>query len=126
MIESLVRSGAHILGMTKLSSIIAREEPLDAVDFHTAFNPRGDRYQSPAGSSSGSAAAVAAYDWIDCSIGTDTSGSGRRPALVKGIWQFRPSHHHVDPTGMVTTYPLFDTPYIFTRELRHLKTVLAS
>ncbi|EWG41130.1 hypothetical protein FVEG_15234 [Fusarium verticillioides 7600] len=42
----------------------------------------GDGYQSPAGSSSGSAAAVAAYDWLDCAIGTDTSGSGRRPAQL--------------------------------------------
>jgi len=83
VIELLARDGAHILGMTKLSHMIAREEPLDAVDFHTAFNPRGDGYQSPAGSSSGSAAAVAAYDWIDCGIGTDTSGSGRRPAPGK-------------------------------------------
>jgi len=126
VIELLARDGAHILGMTKLSHMIAREEPLDAVDFHTAFNPRGDGYQSPAGSSSGSAAAVAAYDWIDCGIGTDTSGSGRRPALVNGVWQFRPSHDLVDPRGMVTTYPLFDTPCIFTRGLQPLKLALKS
>ncbi|AEO67441.1 uncharacterized protein THITE_2049603 [Thermothielavioides terrestris NRRL 8126] len=126
VISSLARDGAHILGMTKLSSMIAREEPLDAVDFHTAFNPRGDGYQSPAGSSSGSAAAVAAYDWVDCGIGSDTSGSGRRPALANGVWQFRPSHDRVDLRGMVVTYAQFDTPCIFARELRHLKTALRS
>ncbi|KAK4237949.1 hypothetical protein C8A03DRAFT_44235 [Achaetomium macrosporum] len=114
VIETLAYDGAHILGMTKLSSMIGREEPLDAVDFHTAFNPRGDGYQSPAGSSSGSAAAVAAYEWIDCGIGTDTSGSGRRPALVN------------DPGDMVPTYSPFDTPCIFSRELRHLKSALNS
>lgn len=65
VVESLRRDQAYILGMTKLSSMIAREEPLDATDFPTCFNPRGDSYQSPAGSSSGSAAAVAAYDWAD-------------------------------------------------------------
>lgn len=126
VIGSLARDGAHILGLTKLSSMIAREEPMDAVDFHTAFNPRGDGYQSPAGSSSGSAAAVAAYDWVDCGIGTDTSGSGRRPAMVNGVWQFRPSHDLVDLRGMVITYAPFDTPCIFTRELQHLKTALRS
>ncbi|KAK3303694.1 amidase signature domain-containing protein [Chaetomium strumarium] len=83
--------GAHILGMTKLSWMIAREEPLDAVDFPTAFNPRGGGYESPAGSSSGTAAAVAAYEWVDCGIGTDTSGGGRRPAVANGIW-----HHDRD------------------------------
>lgn len=126
VIQSLARDGAHILGMTKLSSMIAREEPLDAVDFHTAFNPRGDGYQSLAGSSSGSAAAVAAYGWIDCAISTDTSGSGRRPALVNGIWQFRPIHDLVDPRGMVPTYALFDTPCFFSRELHLLKSALKS
>ena len=50
------------LGLTKLSPMIARQEPSDAVDFHTAFNSRADGYQSPAGSSSGSAVCVAAYD----------------------------------------------------------------
>jgi len=126
VVESLARDGAHILGMAKLSHMIGREEPLDAVDFHTAFNPRGDGYQSPAGSSSSSAAAVAAYDWIHCGIGTDTSGSGRRPALANSVWQFHPSHHLVDSTGMVTTYPVFDAPCIFTRELQVLNTALKS
>ena len=126
VVASLARDGAHILGLTKLSSMIAREEPMDAVDFHTAFNPRGDGYQSPAGSSSGSAAAVAAYDWVDCGIGSDTSGSGRRPALVNGVWEFRPSHDRVDLGGMVLCYAPFDTPCLYARELRHLKTALKS
>lgn len=42
VVQRLVDRGHHILGLTKLSSMIAREEPLDAVDFQTAFNPRGD------------------------------------------------------------------------------------
>ncbi|KAI1425329.1 amidase signature enzyme [Xylaria sp. FL1777] len=126
VVQSLIQDGAHILGITKLSSMIAREEPMDAVDFQTAFNPRGDGYQSPAGSSSGSAAAVASYSWLDCALGSDTSGSGRRPAMVNGVWQFRPSHALVNLDGMVITYSRFDTPCIFSRELRHLGRVLQS
>ncbi|KAI1327018.1 amidase signature enzyme [Xylariaceae sp. FL0255] len=126
VVESLVRDGAHILGLTKLSSMIAREEPMDAIDFSTAFNPRGDGYQSPAGSSSGSAAAVASYPWLDCALGSDTSGSGRRPAMMNGVWQFRPSHDLVSCDGMVTTYPRFDTPCVLSRELDHLGRVLQS
>ena len=124
VVQTLARDGAHILGFTKLSSMIAREEPTDAVDFKTAFNPRGDGYQSPAGSSSGSAVSVAAYPWVDCAIGTDTSGSGRRPALVNGVWQFRPSHELVDLDGIVKTYPAFDTPCVFARDLAIIKHVL--
>lgn len=124
VVQALADQGHHIVGVTKLSSMIAREEPMDAVDFQTAFNPRGDGYQSPAGSSSGSAAAVAAYDWLDCAIGTDTSGSGRRPALVNGVFQFRPSHDSVvSLSGVVQTFPWFDTPVVFARSLNVLETV---
>lgn len=112
------------MGLTKLSYIIAREEPTDAVDFQTAFNPRGDGYQSPAGSSSGSAVAVASYDWLDCDIGTDTSGSGRRPALVNGIFQFRPSYDLIPLEGMVPTFLRFDAPCLFARKLSVLETLL--
>lgn len=106
--------------------MIAREEPADAVDFQTAFNPRGDGYQSPAGSSSGSAAAVAAYDWVDCALGTDTSGSGRRPALFNGVFQFRPSHDEVALSGMVPTFLQFDTLCVFARNLNVIDTVLST
>jgi Asp-tRNA(Asn)/Glu-tRNA(Gln) amidotransferase A subunit family amidase len=106
--------------------MIAREEPSDAVDFHTAFNPRGDGYKSPAGSNSGSAAAVASYGWLDCAIGTDTSGSGRRPALVNGIYQFRPSHDIAPLDVMVPTFLQFDTPCVFARNLDALEEVLSA
>ncbi|KAM7196770.1 amidase signature domain containing protein [Naviculisporaceae sp. PSN 640] len=123
MIASLLKQGAQVLGTTKLASLIAREEPMDAVDFQVPFNPRGDGYQSPAGSSSGSAAAIAADDFVDAAIGTDTTGSGRRPALLNGVWQFRPSHREVYLEGMVTVYPRFDTPCVFARDFAVLKHV---
>lgn len=127
IVQTLADRGHQIVGLTKLSSMIAREEPMDAVDFQTPFNPRGDGYQSPAGSSSGSAAAVAAYDWLDCAIGTDTSGSGRRPALVNGVFQFRPSHDSVlSLGGMVETFPWFDTPVVFARSLNVLGRIVSA
>ncbi|KAK8018782.1 amidase signature enzyme [Apiospora marii] len=123
-VQLLADAGCQIVGLTKLSSMIAREEPSEAVDFPTAFNPRGDGYQSPAGSSSGSAAAVASYDWIDCALGTDTSGSGRRPALVNGVYQFRPTQSDHLLKGMVPTFGRFDSPCIFGRNLTILESVL--
>lgn len=122
-VQVLVKQGAVVLGQNKLSAMIGREEPLEAVDFHISFNPRGDGYQSPAGSSNGSAACVATYDWIDCAIGTDSSGSGRRPAMVNGVWQFRPSHRWMSLSGMIQTYARFDTPVVFARSLSIIKPV---
>lgn len=71
-IDLLYQAGAMILGTTKLASFAATEEPLECVDFQAPWNPRGDGYQSPAGSSSGSGAAIAAYPWLDISIGSDS------------------------------------------------------
>lgn len=68
----LAANGAEVVAKTKLSSLISKEDPTEAVDFSAPFNPRGDGYQSPSGSSSGSAAAVASYDWLDAAIGTDS------------------------------------------------------
>ncbi|KAF4993212.1 hypothetical protein FDECE_13490 [Fusarium decemcellulare] len=124
VVQKLIEDGAQVLGPTKLSSMLARQEPKDVADFPVAFNPRGDGYQSPAGSSSGSAAAVAAYEWLDCALGTDTSGSGRRPAMANGVWQFRPSHNSVSLRGLIETYDLFDTPCVFARSLKTIKRIM--
>ena len=120
-IETLRTKGALLIGANKLSSLISREEPTEAVDYQAPFNPRGDGYQSPAGSSSGSAAAIASYPWLDLSIGNDTSGSGRRPALANGVFQFRPTHDLLDLTGMTPTFLQFDTPCVFARDLCQLE-----
>lgn len=60
------------MGSTKCSSMISREDPVEAVDFQVPWNPRGDGYQSPVGSSSGSAAGIVSYDWLDFTIGSDS------------------------------------------------------
>lgn len=70
IVRSLVTLGANIVGKTHLSSFAMWEEPTQCVDFQDAFNPRGDGYQSPAGSSSGSGAAIASYEWVDFTLGT--------------------------------------------------------
>lgn len=71
-IEILRQSGVKIVGTTKLASFAATEEPIECVDFQAPWNPRADGYQSPAGSSSGSGAAIAAYPWLDIAIGSDS------------------------------------------------------
>ncbi|KAK6000663.1 hypothetical protein QM012_003388 [Aureobasidium pullulans] len=119
-ISPLMGAGANVIGFTKLSSLISREEPSEAVDFQNAFISRGDGYQSPTGSSSESEVSVAAYDWVDFAIGRDASGSGRRPALVNGVYQFRPSYDLVPRQGMIQTFSPWDTPCVFTRDVKKL------
>ena len=119
-IAQLVEGGAHIIGKTKFSSFLSREEPSESIDFQTPWNPRADGYQTPGGSSSGSAVAVAAYDWIDIGIGTDTNGSIRRPAQCNGIFGLRPSQGVFSQNGMFTVFKYFDVPGIFARDIRRL------
>lgn len=71
-LQSLLDAGANLTGTLKLGSLIAREEPTESVDYHAPFNPGANGYQSAWSSSGGSGAAVAAYDWIDFTLGTDS------------------------------------------------------
>ena len=77
-IEILCQLGARVVGTTKLASFAATEEPIECVDFQAPWNPRADGYQSPAGSSSGSAVAIASYPWVDVAIGSDSKCSQSR------------------------------------------------
>lgn len=108
-----IAAGAQVVGLTKLSSMIGKEEPTEATDYHAPFNPRGDGYQSPAGSSSGSAAALAPSSWLDFAIGTDTTGSARRPALVNGVFQMRPTYNRAFLDGIIPVYKPWDAPALF-------------
>ena len=71
-IQTLQEKGAIIVGTTKLASFAATEEPVECIDWSAPFNPRADKYQSPAGSSSGSGAAIGAYEWLDIAVGSDS------------------------------------------------------
>lgn len=78
-VQKLLDLGAVVVGKTKLSQFAEVESPTgDCVDFHCPFNPRGDGYLHPEGSTSGGAAALASYDWLDVSIGTDSLYSSIR------------------------------------------------
>ncbi|KAK0701218.1 amidase signature domain-containing protein [Apiosordaria backusii] len=72
-VQLLIAAGATIVGTTKLASFAATEEPVECIDYDAPWNPRADGYQSPAGSSSGSGAAMAAYEWLDITIGSDSN-----------------------------------------------------
>lgn len=69
----------------------------------------------PGGSSSGSAAAVAAR-LCDFALGTDTGGSTRVPASYCGLWGLRPTHGLLPSAGLVPLNPSFDTPTWFAHD----------
>lgn len=117
-IKKLLDRGAAVIGKTRLSSFAATEEPIECIDWPAPWNPRADEYQSPAGSSSGSAAAIAAYEWLDVAIGSDTSGSGRRPGHWNGVVAMRPTHGLLNTDGLVPSFERFDVPAFFGRDLR--------
>ena len=93
-------------------------------DYLAPFNPRGDGYQSPSSSSSGSAVASAAYPWLDFTIGTDTGGSTRHPAGVCGTYGMRASTNLVSTTGIYSVAPLLDSLGVFARSAHIIEAVI--
>jgi amidase/aspartyl-tRNA(Asn)/glutamyl-tRNA(Gln) amidotransferase subunit A len=75
------------------------------------------------GSSSGSAAAVAA-DVVPFAVGTDTGGSIRVPAAFCGVYGFRGVPHHPWIADAFPLAPSYDTAGFFTRTARDLRIVL--
>jgi Asp-tRNA(Asn)/Glu-tRNA(Gln) amidotransferase A subunit family amidase len=78
-------------------------------------NPR-DPERTPGGSSSGSAAAVAA-GMVPLAIGSQTNGSVIRPAAFCGVFGVKPSHGLVSRTGVLTLSRALDHVGAFARTL---------
>ncbi|KAF2652401.1 putative amidase [Lophiostoma macrostomum CBS 122681] len=126
-VRKLVSLGAVIVGKTKMTSFASSEEPTDQyIDFHCTFNPRGDRYQSPSGSSSGAAAALAGYSWLDFSLGSDSAGSIRAPASCNGLFSLRPSYNSTSMKGVAVNPHAFDVVGHFSRTLEDLNLIVSS
>jgi len=71
---------------------------------------------TPGGSSSGSAAAVAA-GMVPLAIGTQTNGSVVRPASFCGVVGFKPSFGAIARTGVLTQSPPLDQVGVFARSV---------
>ncbi|MEJ3654414.1 amidase [Actinomycetes bacterium KLBMP 9759] len=86
-------------------------------------NPRNPAH-TPGGSSSGSAAAVAA-GIVPLAIGTQTVGSVLRPAAFCGVAAFKPGYGRVPTDGVVANAPSFDTVGAFAADLDVLEAATA-
>jgi Asp-tRNA(Asn)/Glu-tRNA(Gln) amidotransferase A subunit family amidase len=85
------------------------------------LNPHHPEYM-PGTSSSGSAAAVAAY-MVPLAIGTQTAGSIIRPASYCGVYGFKPSFGLLARTGMLKTTDTLDTVGVFARTIDDIRLI---
>jgi len=96
--EKLVTAGAVLLGKNATWEF-AHGGPSWDVLFPPARNPWNPEY-SPAGSSSGSGAAIAA-GFAPATLGSDTGGSIRGPAAACGIAGLKPTYGLVSRRGVI-------------------------
>ncbi|MEX0384065.1 amidase [Spiribacter pallidus] len=106
--QRLRNAGAIIVGKTVTSELAY---------FHPGAtkNPH-DPTRTPGGSSSGSAAAVAA-GMVPFAVGTQTNGSVIRPASFCGVVGYKPSYGTVPRTGVLKAAPSLDHVGFFARSI---------
>src|ERR1700675_3310940 len=108
VVERLRSLGATIFGKT-VSTEFAWRQPGPTVN---PWNPA----HTPGGSSSGSAAAVAA-GIVPLALGTQTLGSVIRPAAVNGVVGLKPSFGAMPRTGVHPLSPSLDHVGCFARRV---------
>ena len=108
IVARLRAAGALVMGKT-VSTELAYFTP------GKTRNPH-DPVRTPGGSSSGSAAAVAA-GMVPLAVGTQTAGSVIRPAAFCGVFGFKPSFGLIPRTGILPVSADLDTVGTFSQTL---------
>ena len=108
IVTRLRSAGAVIMGKT-VTTELAFYEPRETANPH---NPA----HTPGGSSSGSAAAVAAH-MVPLAVGTQTNGSVIRPAAFCGVIGFKPSFGVIPRAGVLTQSRPLDTIGVFANSV---------
>lgn len=111
LVAALREAGAIILGKTVCTELAV---------YHPGKtrNPHNPDL-TPGGSSSGSAASVAAF-MTPLSVGTQTNGSVIRPASFCGVFGFKPSFGRISRRGVLAQSRPLDTVGVFARNLGDL------
>lgn len=114
IVHRLRQQGAVIYGKTVTTEFAT---------FHPGptRNPH-DLDRTPGGSSSGSAAAVAA-GLVPVALGSQTNGSVIRPASFCGVYGFKPSMGELPRTGVWEQSPSLDQMGLFARSIEDLARV---
>lgn len=121
-VKLLRDAGTLLVGKTNLD-----EFGMGSAGTHSYFGPvRNPLFPNEnvvaGGSSSGSAAAVAAGA-VDFALGTDTGGSVRLPAAYTSILGFKPSYGRISRYGVIAYAQSLDTVGILAKDLSLLKKV---
>jgi Asp-tRNA(Asn)/Glu-tRNA(Gln) amidotransferase A subunit family amidase len=111
VVKRLRAAGAVILGKT-VTTECAYFAPGKT---RNPWNPE----HTPGGSSSGSAAAVAA-GMVPVALGSQTNGSTIRPAAFCGVYGFKPTHGLIPRTGILELSRTLDHVGLFARTLEDL------
>ena len=111
VVARLRGAGAVILGKT-VTTEFATYTP------GKTRNPH-DPEHTPGGSSSGSAAAVAA-GMVPLALGSQTNGSVIRPASFCGVWGFKPTHGLIPRHGILALSRTLDHVGLFARGVEDL------
>ena len=117
LVVLLLAAGAIVIGKAKTCEL-AFMQPTDT------RNPL-DPARTPGGSSSGSAAAVAAR-MAPLAIGTQTAGSVIRPAAYCGIVGFKPTFGVVPLAGALPVSATLDTAGLFARSVEDIELAFAA
>ncbi|PYN01729.1 MAG: amidase [Candidatus Rokuibacteriota bacterium] len=115
-VASLLRAaGAVIMGKTVTTEFATRTPG-------KTRNPHNPAY-TPGGSSSGSAAAVAA-GMVPLALGSQTTGSTIRPASYCGVYGFKPTHGLIPRHGMFQLSRTLDHVGLFARAIEDVALLL--
>ena len=116
-VTQLVKAGAIVLGKAVTTEFAGGH----AGKTHNPHNLR----HTPAGSSSGSAAAVADF-MAPVGYGTQTAGSVIRPGAFNGVVAYKGTYGWADLTGVKTYAKSLDTLGFFVREANDLALIRAA
>ncbi|MGH8743640.1 MAG: amidase, partial [Burkholderiales bacterium] len=108
VVEKLEAAGAWVMGKT----VTAEFAFLTPGKTRNPWNPA----HTPGGSSSGSAAAVAA-GFVPAALGTQTNGFIIRPAAFCGVVGYKPSQGTISNHGTLDYSPTLDQTGVFTRSV---------
>src|SRR3984957_4757822 len=123
VVQRLLDGGAILIGKANMSELAASYGRLGYSSAGgLTLNPYNTA-RDVSGSSSGSAAAVAA-DFAAFALGTDTGGSIRGPANVAGLVGLRPTLGLTSRGGVIPASLTFDTTGVLARTVKDLAIVL--
>ncbi|KKR44364.1 MAG: Glutamyl-tRNA(Gln) amidotransferase subunit A [Microgenomates group bacterium GW2011_GWC1_41_20] len=120
VVERMEKAGAVVLGKTNCDAW-AHGASGENSDFGPAINP-WDKDMVPGGSSSGSAASVAAGLSL-VATGTDTGGSIRQPANFCGIVGLKPTYGAVPRYGVIAMASSLDSMGSFGKSVNEVETI---